>query len=57
MSTNNKKSPRPFGLRFLEEVPEDRLANVAGGKTRRRPIVTTEHVSLPQPAFPRGDHG
>jgi hypothetical protein len=55
-----KTSPKPFGLAFLEEVPMSQLKKLNGGRHHKKhvgPTLTTEHVSMPQPAFPQGDHG
>jgi hypothetical protein len=59
MKTSNTPS-RPFGLEFLTEVPTAQLARINGGRRHHKkhgPVYTTEHVSMPQPAFPTGDSG
>ena len=69
----SQPSFRPFGLEFLVEVTDVEAQKVNGGRHHRRkhhhhpaPAPTppppggglqTMHVSLPQPAFPTGDHG
>ena len=57
MSQKKSSDKKPFGLSFLTEVPASELAKLNGGRRRHGPVVTTMHVSMPQPAFPSGDHG
>ena len=56
-----KKTVKPFGLEMLVEVKDAAaLMQVNGGshhKKKHGPILTTMHVSMPQPAFPQGDNG
>jgi hypothetical protein len=55
-----KKTVKPFGLELLAEVKDADLLTVNGGshhKKKPHPIFTTMHVSMPQPAFPKGDNG
>lgn len=55
---SSKKTVKPFGLSFLTEVPAHELAKINGGRRHHKgPILTTMHVSMPQPAFPNGDNG
>jgi hypothetical protein len=62
-----QKTAKPFGLTFLSEVPAAELEKINGGRRHKKhptggsgnqgPILTTMHMSMPQPAFPTGDSG
>jgi hypothetical protein len=54
----DKKEKRPFAIEFLEEIPAGELEKINGGRRHhKKPVFVTMHVSMPQPAFPQGDHG
>ena len=38
---------RPFGIQFLETVPEPALDQVSGGRKHPGGVVTTEAISAP----------
>jgi hypothetical protein len=55
-----KNAKRPFAIEFLEEIPAKELEKINGGKKHHKkpgPVFVTQFVSMPQPAFPNGDHG
>jgi hypothetical protein len=52
---NKNEKLTPFGLTLLTDVD---LKAINGGRHKKHgPIVTTMHMSIPQPAFPKGDNG
>ncbi|MBI3725816.1 hypothetical protein HY251_17960 [bacterium] len=55
-NNENEKTAKPFGLEFLEEMTQDEIQKLNGGRRRHKPPIHTMGLSGPSAGHPNGDY-